>query len=73
MGAEQDGYMTVDAKGTPFAGGGLSAGMRDLGRFGLLMLNGGEISDQWLFSKKVVENILQVVIKTYLPKLGMIR
>ena len=25
MGAEQDGYMTVDAKGTPFAGGGLSA------------------------------------------------
>jgi len=25
IGAEQDGYMTVDAKGTPFAGGGLRA------------------------------------------------
>ena len=25
MGAEQDAYMTVDGKGTPFAGGGLSA------------------------------------------------
>ena len=28
MGAEQNAYMTVDAKGTPFAGGGLSAGRR---------------------------------------------
>lgn len=57
MGAEQDGYMTVDAKGTPFAGGGLSAGLRDLGRLGLLMLNGGQINGQQLFPKEVVENI----------------
>ncbi len=57
MGAEQDGYMTVDAKGTPFAGGGLSAGMRDLGRLGLLMLNGGKINGQRLFPKEVMENI----------------
>jgi len=57
MGAEQDGYMTVDAKGTPFAGGGLSAGMRDLGRVGLLMLNGGTINGQQLFPKEVVENV----------------
>ena len=57
MGAEQDGYMTVDAKGTPFAGGGLSAGMRDLGRIGLLMLDGGKINEQQLFPKEVMENI----------------
>jgi len=57
MGAELDGYMTVDAKGTPFAGGGLSAGMRDLGRIGLLMLNVGKINEQQLFPKKVIENI----------------
>ena len=57
MGAEQDAYMTVDAKGTPFAGGGLSAGLRDLGRIGLLMLNGGEINGQRLFPKRVVERI----------------
>ena len=57
MGAEQDGYITVDAKGTPFAGGGLSAGLRDLGRIGLLMLNGGEINGKRLFPEKVVENI----------------
>ena len=57
MGAEQDGYMTVDAKGIPFAGGGLSAGLRDLGRIGQLMLNSGEINGQRLFPKEVVENI----------------
>jgi CubicO group peptidase (beta-lactamase class C family) len=57
MGAEQDGYMTVDSKGTPFAGGGLSAGLRDLGRIGLLMLNGGEINGQRLFPQEVVQSI----------------
>ena len=57
IGAEQDGYMTVDAKGTPFAGGGLSAGLRDLGRIGQLMLDGGELNGERLFPKEVVENI----------------
>jgi len=57
MGAEQDAYFTVDAKGTPFAGGGLSAGLRDLGRMGLLMLNGGEINGKQLFPQKVLEHI----------------
>jgi CubicO group peptidase (beta-lactamase class C family) len=57
MGAEQDGYMTVDGKGAPFAGGGLSAGLRDLGRIGQLMLNEGEINGQRLFPSQVVANI----------------
>jgi len=57
MGAEQDGYMTVDGKGTPFAGGGLSAGLRDLGRLGLIMLNEGEINGQRLFPSQVLANI----------------
>ncbi|MCA9448300.1 MAG: serine hydrolase, partial [Candidatus Omnitrophica bacterium] len=57
IGAEQDAYMTVDAKGTPFAGGGLSAGLRDLGRVGLLVLNGGEINGHRLFPKEVVDHI----------------
>jgi len=57
IGAEQDAYMTIDGKGTPFAGGGLSAGLRDLGRIGLLMLNGGELNGQRLFPQEVVENI----------------
>ena len=49
--------MSVDAKGTPFAGGGLSAGLRDLGRVGLLMLNGGQINGTRLFPATVVEAI----------------
>ena len=57
MGAEQDAYITVDGKGTPFAGGGLSAGLRDLGRVGLLILNGGQLNGQRLFPQEVVENI----------------
>jgi len=57
MGAEQDGYMTVDSRGTPFAGGGLSAGLRDLGRIGLLMLNNGKLNGKRLFPEKVVQNI----------------
>lgn len=57
MGAEQDAYMTVDGKGVPYAGGGLSAGLRDLGRLGLLMLNEGVINGQRLFPAEVVQNI----------------
>lgn len=57
MGAEQDAYQTVDAKGVPFAGGGLTAGLRDLGRLGLLMLNEGEINGKRLFPAAVVKQI----------------
>jgi hypothetical protein len=57
MGAEQDAYQTVDGKGVPFAGGGLTAGLRDLGRFGLLMLNEGVINGERLFPAEVVRNI----------------
>jgi CubicO group peptidase (beta-lactamase class C family) len=57
MGAEQDAYQTVDGKGVPFAGGGLTAGLRDLGRLGLLMLNEGVINGERLFSSEVVQKI----------------
>ncbi|MDU8946666.1 serine hydrolase [Rhodophyticola sp. MJ-SS7] len=57
MGAEQDAYQTVDGKGVPFAGGGVTAGLRDLGRLGQLMLNGGEINGKRLFPVEVVETI----------------
>jgi hypothetical protein len=55
LGAEQDAYQTVDGKGVPFAGGGVTAGLRDLGRLGLLMLNGGELNGKRLFPAAVVE------------------
>jgi CubicO group peptidase (beta-lactamase class C family) len=57
MGVEQDAYQTVDGLGVPFAGGGLTAGLRDLGRLGLLMLNEGEINGERLFPADVVRKI----------------
>ena len=70
IGAEQDAYMTVDGKGTPFAGGGLSSGLRDLGRIGLLMLNGGVLNGERLFPQVVVENIQAGGDKSVFAKAG---
>jgi hypothetical protein len=70
IGAEQDAYMTVDSVGTPFAGGGLSAGLRDLGRIGLLVLNEGEINGKRLFPRQVTRNLRAGGDKTAFAKAG---
>lgn len=57
MGAEQDAYYTIDSIGTPFAGGGLSMGLRDLARIGELMLNDGKINGKQLIPKQAIDNI----------------
>lgn len=57
IGAEQSAYMTVDSKGTPFAGGGISAGLHDMARIGSLMLNKGIIDGKRLFPAAVVDKI----------------
>jgi CubicO group peptidase (beta-lactamase class C family) len=57
LGTEQDAYYTVDALGTPFAGGGLSAGLRDMARLGQLMLNEGQHDGAQLFPAEVVRTI----------------
>lgn len=58
MGAERDAYQTVDGKGVPFAGGGVTAGLRDLGRLGQVLLDGGVAADGTrLFPAEVVETI----------------
>lgn len=70
MGAEQDGYMTVDAKGMPFAGGGLSAGLRDLARIGLLMLDGGKFNGQQIIPAQAVDSIKAGGNKSAFAKAG---
>lgn len=49
MGAEFDASITVDESGFVLADGGMNATLRDLGRFGLLVLAGGKA-----FNKQVV-------------------
>ena len=70
MGAEQDGYFTVDGIGTPFAGGGLSAGLRDLGRIGQLLLDKGEINGERLFPANVADKIRAGADKAAFEKAG---
>lgn len=57
LGMEQDAYQTVDAMGVPFAGGGVTAGLRDLGRLGQLLLNEGNAHGTQLFPADVVKTI----------------
>jgi CubicO group peptidase (beta-lactamase class C family) len=57
LGAEQDAYVTVDSIGTPFAGGGLNTGLRDLARFGEMMRNGGRYNGQQIVPQAAVDDI----------------
>jgi CubicO group peptidase (beta-lactamase class C family) len=57
MGAEQDAYYTVDSTGTPFASGGLNAGLRDMARIGQLLLDGGVANGQRLVPQKAIDSI----------------
>lgn len=57
MGAEQDAYYTVDSIGTPFAGGGLNAGLRDMARLGQLLVDGGTINGNRLVPAAAIDRI----------------
>ncbi|NOG31908.1 serine hydrolase [Halomonas sp. TBZ9] len=57
LGAEQDAYMSVDSTGTPFAGGGLNLGLRDLARFGEMVRQQGRYNGQQILAPEVVEDI----------------
>ena len=57
MGAEQSAYFTIDSIGTPYAGGGLNASLRDMARIGQLMLNDGKLNGEQLIPKQAVDNI----------------
>jgi CubicO group peptidase (beta-lactamase class C family) len=57
IGAEQDAYYTVDSIGTPFAGGGLSAGLRDMARVGQLLLDDGIVNGQRLIPAAAIRRI----------------
>jgi CubicO group peptidase (beta-lactamase class C family) len=59
LGMEQDGFFTVDSIGTPFAGGGLNAGLRDMARFGQMILDRGRFRGRQVIPTRVIDKIRQ--------------
>lgn len=57
MGCGQDAYLTVDSLGTAMGGGGLSATLRDLARFGELMRREGDWQGHQVLPAAVVGDI----------------
>ncbi|PIV77285.1 MAG: 6-aminohexanoate hydrolase [Rhodobacteraceae bacterium CG17_big_fil_post_rev_8_21_14_2_50_63_15] len=61
LGAERDAFFTVDRAGTALADGGFNATLRDYGRFGLMMAQGGRLGktqvvpEAWVQSCRVGE------------------
>lgn len=70
LGAEQDAYFSVDSIGTPFAGGGLNAGLRDLARFGEMLRNDGRANDQQIVPQSVIDDIRRGGDKQAFAKAG---
>jgi CubicO group peptidase (beta-lactamase class C family) len=48
---------SVDSIGTPFAGGGFNASLRDMARFGPLMLDAGRIGEEQVIPAAVIRGI----------------
>lgn len=57
LGCEEDGYMLVDPVGTPMAGGGLSATLRDMARFGELIRREGDWHGNQLIPASVIDEV----------------
>ena len=57
IGAEREAFYTVDGLGTPFAGGGFNAVLRDMARLGQMMLDGGRVGDDQVVPAAAVARI----------------
>ncbi|HPX38621.1 MAG TPA: serine hydrolase [Mycobacterium sp.] len=57
LGTEAETYVLLDRYGTLVAGGGLNAGPRDLARFAMMMLNGGEVDGEQVVATDIIETL----------------
>lgn len=57
IGAEEDAYVWVDSSGAQVTSIGLSATLRDLGRFGEMIRQGGEVNGKRVLPKEVIDEI----------------
>ena len=67
---EQSAYYQVDALGTPFAGGGLNVGLRDLARFGEMIRNKGAWNGQQVIPAQAVTDMASGGSKEAFAKAG---
>ena len=58
MGAEDDAEVTVDGYGNAMSDGGISCTLRDLARFGLLILRGGRRGSEQVIPRTWIQDIL---------------
>jgi CubicO group peptidase (beta-lactamase class C family) len=70
IGMEQDSYYSVDELGTPFAGGGFNAGLRDMARFGELIRNKGRWQGEHVLPVRALEGIAAGGSKAAFAKSG---
>lgn len=59
LGQRREAYYTVDALGTPFAGGGFNATLRDMARYGQMILDGGRAGDEQLVPQAAIARLRQ--------------
>ncbi|WP_341861375.1 serine hydrolase [Gymnodinialimonas sp. 57CJ19] len=59
IGAEREAFYTVDSIGTPFAGGGFNATLRDMGRLGQLILQDGAWNGEQVLPRAAIDRIRQ--------------
>lgn len=57
IGAQREAFYTVDSIGTPFAGGGFNATLRDMARLGQLMLDEGRVDGEQIIPPTAIANI----------------
>lgn len=58
LGCERDAYFIADALGRNVAGAGFSASLRDMARFGQMLLDHGRVGDRQLLPRAVVDSLL---------------
>lgn len=57
MGAQREAFYTVDSIGTPFAGGGFNATLRDMARLGQMLLDGGRVGSEQIVPPAAIARI----------------
>ncbi|WP_423815070.1 serine hydrolase domain-containing protein [Pseudomonas oryzihabitans] len=57
LGCERDGHFMADPWGRSVAGAGFNATLRDMGRFGLMLANGGLVEGQQVIAQAVIDAI----------------